>query len=81
MNQLIKRLRLESPKFFIVVQNIGMGIVGLALGIKALAIEFQDSKILDFVLPYTTDMAVAGSIAALVAKLTVKPELPNRELK
>jgi hypothetical protein len=80
MNNVIKRLTLPSPKFFVAIQNVGMGLTAFAIGIKAIAVEFEGSRIIDFLLPFTTDIAVAGAMAALIAKLTVKLEIPNREL-
>lgn len=80
MNQLIKRLTLKSPSFFVKIQNIGVGLIAFAGGIKLLATQYEGSRIIEFLMPYTTDIAVAGGIAALIAKLTVKPEVPNYDL-
>jgi hypothetical protein len=78
MKEIIKRLRLPSPAFFKKVQGFGAALVGFGLGLQALKVE--GSRLLVFIHPIAPDIIVIGLVVILVAKLPVKPEMPNKKL-
>ena len=78
MKQLLKRLSLPAPAFFVKVRNLGGALSGIGIGLMAM--DFQGSKLLDLIKPFAIELVVAGAVMALVAQFTVKPEVPNKEL-
>lgn len=78
MNQIIKRLMLPMPVFFAKVRTIGGGLSGL--GAVIMAMDYEGSKLLNFIKPFGIEMVVAGAVMVAVSQLTVKPEVPNKEL-
>ena len=78
MNELLKRISLPIPVFFAKVRNIGIGIAGL--GATIMAMDYEGSRLLDFIKPFGIEMIVAGAVMVAVSQLTVKPEVPNKEL-
>jgi len=78
MKQILKRLSLPIPVFFAKVRNIGGVISGL--GAVIMAMDYEGSKLLNFIKPFGIEMIVAGAVMVAVSQLTVKPEVPNKEL-
>jgi hypothetical protein len=78
MKELIRRLILPSPVFFNKVKYVGGILAGS--GAFIMSMSYEGSKLLNFIKPYAIEMVVAGAVMVAVAQLTVKPEIPNKEL-
>ena len=78
MKELIRRLLLPSPVFFNKVKYVGGILAGS--GAFIMSMSYEGSKLLNFIKPYAIEMIVAGAVMVAVAQLTVKPEMPNKEL-
>ena len=78
MNEFIKRLFLPTPSFFKKVRTFGGALSGI--GFALMALEVDGSKILDFIKPIAPDIIAIGAVIVIVSQLTVKPEVPNKEL-
>jgi hypothetical protein len=78
MKELIRRLILPSPVFFNKVKYVGGILAGS--GAFIMSMSYEGSKLLNFIKPYAIEMVVAGAVMVAVAQLTVKPEMPNKEL-
>jgi Na+/H+ antiporter NhaD/arsenite permease-like protein len=78
MKELFKRISLPIPVFFAKVRNLGGAITGL--GVVIMAMDYEGSRLLDFIKPFGIEMVVAGAVMVAISQLTVKPEVPNIEL-
>jgi hypothetical protein len=78
MKELIRRLILPSPVFFNKVKYVGGILAGS--GAFIMSMSYEGSKLLNLIKPYAIEMVVAGAVMVAVAQLTVKPEMPNKEL-
>lgn len=72
MKELIARFQLDSPTFFIKIQKLGAFLTGLSVVLMGLQSQFPGVGIPDVVGKIAGYLAVAGAIAAGVARLTVK---------
>jgi hypothetical protein len=71
MKELIARLQIPSPSFFVKVQKIGAFLTGLSVVLMGLQSQFPSVGIPAVVNTVAGYLAVAGAIAAGVARLTV----------
>jgi len=78
MKQIIKRLSLPIPVFFARVRAVGVAIGGT--GAAIMAMNYEGSKLFDFIKPFGVELVVAGAVMVAVSQLTVKPEVPNKDL-
>lgn len=72
MKELISRFQLDSPSFFVKIQKIGAFLSGLSVILMGLQSQFPSVGIPDSVSKIAGYLAVAGAIAAGIARLTVK---------
>jgi hypothetical protein len=77
-NELIKRLKLPTPAFFTKIRNTGLAIAAIGAGLQGF--EMSGSKILPILQSIAPDIIVVGTVIALIAQATARPEKPNPEL-
>lgn len=71
MKELITRFNLASPSFFIKIQKIGVVLSALSVVLLGLQAQMPTVEIPQIVYKIAEYLAVAGGVAATIAKLTV----------
>jgi hypothetical protein len=71
MKEFIARLTIPAPSFFVKIQKIGAFLTGLSVILMGLQSQFPAVGIPDVVSKVAGYLAVAGAVAAGIAKLTV----------
>lgn len=71
MKELITRFNLASPTFFIKIQKIGVILSALSVVLLGLQSQMPTVEIPQIVYKIAEYLAVAGGVAATIAKLTV----------
>lgn len=71
MKELLARIALPAPSFFVKIQKIGAFLTGLSVILMGLQSQFPAVGIPDVVSKIAGYLAVAGAVAAGIAKLTV----------
>jgi hypothetical protein len=72
MKELIARFQIPSPSFFVKIQKLGAFLTGLSVVLMGLQSQFPGVGIPDSVAKIAGYLAVAGAIAAGIARLTVR---------
>lgn len=80
MKEIIRRLTLPSPKFFVRLKYIGGVIAGAGALIIGLAAKVPDSSVIQFLQPIAQELTGIGLAIVGMAQLTVKPDVPNSQL-
>ena len=71
MKELITRFNLASPSFFIKIQKIGIVLSAVSVVLLGLQAQMPTVEIPQIVYKIAEYLAVAGGVAATIAKLTV----------
>ena len=71
MKELIARFNLASPSFFIKIQKIGVVLSAVSVVLLGLQAQMPTVEIPQIVYKIAEYLAVAGGVAATIAKLTV----------
>ena len=71
MKELITRFNLASPSFFIKIQKIGVVLSAVSVVLLGLQAQMPTVEIPQVVYKIAEYLAVAGGVAATIAKLTV----------
>ena len=71
MKELVARFSLASPSFFVKIQKIGIVLTALSVVILSLEAQVPEIELPVFVHKLAEYLAIAGSIAATIAKFTV----------
>jgi hypothetical protein len=71
MKELIARFQIPSPSFFVKIQKLGAFLTGLSIVLMGLQSQFPEVGLPDALSKIAGYLAVAGAIAAGVARLTV----------
>jgi hypothetical protein len=71
MKELITRFNLASPSFFIKIQKIGVVLSAVSVVLLGLQAQMPTVEIPQIVYKIAEYLAVAGGVAATIAKLTV----------
>jgi hypothetical protein len=74
MKELVARFNLASPSFFVKIQKIGIILTTLSVIILSLEAQSPAMELPVFVHKLAEYLAIAGSIAATIAKLTVSDQ-------
>ena len=78
IKEFIKRLKLPTPDFFAKIRNLGAAIAVIGAGLQTLNVT--GSKLLPILQSIAPDIIVVGTVVALIAQATAKPEKQNKEL-
>jgi len=71
MKELITRFNLASPSFFVKIQKLGIVLSALSVVLLGLQAQMPTVEIPAIVYKISEYLAVAGGVAATIAKLTV----------